>query len=78
MKEFVIKLNSVREVDSFVSMAAVMPFPIRVSDGVQEFDSQSMLELFCLNLKAPLTVRVDCSDVEYANLLQKAQPFLHN
>lgn len=78
MKEFVIKLNSVKEVSHFVSVAAVMPFGIRVSDGVHEIDSQSMLELFCLNLKAPLTVRVECSDSEYAHLLEKVKPFLHN
>lgn len=78
MKEFVIRLNSVKEVHHFVSIAAVMPFRIRLSDGVHEIDSQSILELFCLNLKSPLTVRADCSETEYTHLLEKAQPFLQN
>lgn len=76
MQEFVIRLHSVRDVQAFVSAATSQPYPVMVSDGNYTAKGESFMEMFCLALAGPLTVRADCDAGALAPLLEAVEPFL--
>lgn len=78
MKEFMIKLESVADVARFVAIATEAGFPITVTDGKNNSGCNGIMELVCLNLKAPLIVKARCTDEQFTQLLRKVEPFLTN
>ena len=78
MKEFMIKLESVADVARFVAIATEAGFPITVTDGENSSGCSGIMELVCLNLKAPLVAKALCTDEQFTQLLRKVEPFLTN
>ena len=54
-----IHLSSAQEVQDFVSMAATLPYTVLVEDGERCVDTKSVLQMFTLNFRAPLHLRID-------------------
>ena len=65
MREIEIRLHNVEEVRDFVSIATSRSFPIHVFSGQHKVSAISFMEMFCLNLREPITAKFQCSDEEY-------------
>ena len=76
MREFLIRLHSVQDVQSFVALATSRSFRITVGDGNHTVNGKSFIEMFCLTLTQPLTVTAECGEDEFRLLLQDASAFL--
>lgn len=76
MREFQVYLHSVQDVQEFVSHATTMGFPVTISDGFHRVNAQCFMEMFCLDLKRPLTVSAACSDLEFQQLRDLMASFL--
>ena len=76
MREFEIRLRSVKDVQNFVALATSRPFLITVRDEHNKINAQSFMELFCLNFSHPLRVVADCSEAELEALMRDADCFL--
>ena len=68
MREFWIRLGSVRDVEEFVSLAATRSFPVMVRDDHNKISADSFMELFCLDFTGPLRIVCDCSQEELDQL----------
>ncbi len=76
MREFTILLRSVQDVQNFVSLATVQPFPVLVGTGNQQINGKSFMGMFCLDCTAPLTVTADCDEQAFDRFVEAAGPFL--
>jgi len=76
MREFEIRLGSVKDVQDFVAMATARSFCITVRDAHNKINAQSFMELFCLNFAHPLRVVADCTEAELEDLMRDAERFL--
>ena len=76
MREFEIRLHSVKDVQDFVALATTRAFAITVRDGNNIINAESFMELFCLDFTQPLRVVCDCSQEEMEVLRRDAQRFL--
>ncbi len=76
MQEFVIRLHSVRDVQEFVSAATAQPYSVTVDDGNYTAKGESFMEMFCLALTGPLTIRADCDAEALKPLLDAVARFL--
>ena len=76
MKEFEIRIKSVRDVLTFVNLATSRPFPIRVGNEYHQVNGKSFMEMFCLNFSRPLKVTMECSEEEFQQFLLAAQALL--
>ena len=65
MQEFWIRLHSMEDVEEFVAIATSRAFPICVRDNHHEIRGGSFMEMFCLDFRAPVTVRMDCTREEF-------------
>jgi len=75
--EFQIRLSSVKDVQDFVSLATSRTFPIAVGSSHHWVNGKSFMEMFCLDLRLPVQVRLeDCSREDFESFLRDAQPFL--
>ena len=66
MREFQVRLQSVQDVQEFVSRSTARPFPVIIRDACGKVNGKSFMEMFCLDLCGPLWVNVDCSEEEFA------------
>ena len=78
MREFEIRLRSVKDVQDFVALATSRPFLITVRDEHNKINAQSFMELFCLNFAHPLRVVAECTEAELEALIRDADRFLAN
>ena len=76
MREFEIRLGSVRDVQDFVALATSRRFLITVRDEHNKINAQSFMELFCLNFTRPLRVICECSQEELDALMQELDRFV--
>ena len=76
MREFEIRLGSVKDVQDFVALATSRKFLITVRDAHNKINAQSFMELFCLNFAEPLRVVADCTEAELEALMHDAACFL--
>ena len=74
--EFNIQLHSVQDVLDFVALATSRPFAVQVGTARHQVNAKSFMEMFCLNLKSPLTVHADCSADAFQLFRQDADRFL--
>ena len=56
-----IRLRSFEDVRTLADLATAQPFRVWISDGRQWADAWSLMYLFSLDLRAPLTLHADCS-----------------
>ena len=76
MREFEIRLRSVKDVQDFVALATSRPFLVHVRDEHNKINAQRFMELFCLNFAHPLRVVAECSEAELEALMHDADCFL--
>ena len=76
MYQVKIELRSVRAVLDFVSLATSRSFPIRVGTEKHQVNAKSFMELFCLNLREPVTATLQCSEEEFRKFCLEADRFL--
>ena len=76
MREFEIRLRSVKDVQDFVALCTSRNFLITVRDSHNKINGQSFMELFCLNFAEPLRVVADCTEAELEALVHDAACFL--
>lgn len=75
MREFSIRLKSVRDVEEFVDIAATRGYPVVVRDDHNKINSDSFMELFCLDFTQPLRVVCECSEEDMNSLKSDLQRF---
>ena len=76
MREFEIRLGSVKDVQDFVALATSRKFLITVRDSHNKINGQSFMELFCLNFSHPLRVVCDCNEADLNALKQDLARFV--
>ena len=76
MKEFHVRFRSLQEVHNFVSFASAQPHKLLVGNDLFQVNATSFMGLIVLNCRNTQKVTVDCTDEEFALLLQQAAPFL--
>ena len=69
-----LNLSSANEVQEFVSLAAALPYTVMVEDGERCVDTKSVLQMFTLNFRSPLRIRID--EEHRDNFRTLAQKFL--
>ena len=79
MREIEIRLHTVQDVLKFVALATSRSFPIRVGSPRHQVNGKSFMEMFCLNLREPLTAVMECTQLEFEAFCTDADRFLvHN
>ena len=63
--EFQVRLTCVQDVLDFVTLATARPFPVSVGDRRHRVNGKSFMEMFCLDFRAPVTVRTDGTREEF-------------
>ena len=76
MREFWIRLGSVRDVQDFVDIASTRGFTVTVRDANNKINAESFMELFCLDFSQSLRVVCDCSEEQLEQFRQGADRFL--
>lgn len=76
MREFWIRLGSVRDVQDFVDIASTRGFTVTVRDANNKISAESFMELFCLDFSQSLRVVCDCSEEQLEQFRQDANRFL--
>ena len=76
MHEIQIHLRSVQDVLDFVALATSRAFHITVGDHHHQVNGKSFMEMFCLNIHAPLLARLECTEPDYYQFLWDADRFL--
>ena len=76
MREFQVRLQSVQDVQEFVSLSTARGFPVIIRDANNKVNGKSFMEMFCLDLCGPLRVDADCSEEELAVFCCDAERFL--
>ncbi len=76
MREFEIRLRSVKDVQEFVAIATARPFTVLIRDARNKIDGKNFMEMFCLDFSRPLRVQADCTEAELEVLRRDAQRFL--
>lgn len=76
MREFSIRLKSVRDVEEFVDVATTRGYPVVVRDDRNKINSDSFMELFCLDFTQPLRVVCECSEEDMNSLKSELSRFL--
>ena len=76
MREFQVRLQSVQDVQEFVSLSTARGFPVIIGDANNKVNGKSFMEMFCLDLCGPLRVDADCSEEELAAFCGDVERFL--
>ena len=76
MQEFNISLQSFQDVQEFISLATVQPFPVLVGNDVQQVNAKSFLGMVSLDYSRPLQVHADCDLQALRVFQQKVCKFL--
>ena len=76
MREFQVRLQSVQDVQEFVSLSTARGFPVIIRDANNKVNGKSFMEMFCLDLCSPLRVDADCSEEELAAFCGDVERFL--
>jgi hypothetical protein len=76
MREFTIQIHSVQDVQAFVALATSRPFPVWVGNAQHQVNGKSFMEMFCLNFRRPLKVKMVCTEEEYRQFLLDAASLL--
>ncbi len=76
MKQFDIFLHTFQDVHDFVEIATVQPFRVLIGNDRTRVNAKSFMGLFSLDLNAPVQVRADCNEEQYAHFQMAADRFL--
>ena len=76
MREFNIRVHSLRQVQDFVALAMVQPFEVLVGNDKQQVNGKSFIGMFSLDCRRPVRVRVKCTEEEFGRFRQQVAQFL--
>ena len=76
MREFDIILQSLAQVQEFVSLAMVQPFEILVGNDRQIINGKDLMGMFSLDYSGPVRVRAMCSPEQFACFRTSAAQFI--
>ena len=76
MREFEIRLRSVKDVQEFVGIATARPYTVTIRDERNKINGKSFMEMFCLDFSHPLRVICDCNDTDFETICRDADRFL--
>ncbi|MGM9549553.1 MAG: hypothetical protein ACI3V5_06890 [Faecousia sp.] len=76
MREFQVRLQSVQEVQEFVALATARAFSVTIRDANNKVNGKSFMEMFCLDLRCPLRVVMDCGDEAFEAFRNDVEKFL--
>ena len=76
MREFEIRIRSVRDVLTFVNLATSRSFDVVVGNEFHRVNGKSFMEMFCLNFRRPLKASMICTEEEYQQFLLDAESLL--
>lgn len=76
MQEFNISLHSFQDVQEFISLATVQPFPVLVGNDVQQVNAKSFIGMVSLDFSRPLQVKADCDNQALHTFQQRVCKFL--
>ena len=62
MQEFNIHIHSFQEVQEFINLATVQPFPVLVGNDVRQVNGKSFIGMVSLDYSRPLLVQADCDE----------------
>ena len=65
MREFQVRLQSVQDVQEFVSLSTARSFPVAIRDTNNKVNGKSFMEMFCLTLTRPLRVTAECTRADF-------------
>ena len=65
MREFDIVLNSLQQVQRFVSLAMIQPFEIMVGNDYQHINGKDLMGMFSLDYSIPVRVQAICSEAQF-------------
>lgn len=75
--EFMVHLDSVTDVEGFVTMTTPKGYPIYLDDSSSRVNAKSFLQMFCLALNRPLRLTAQCSAEEFESLRFEAVRYLY-
>ena len=64
MREFQVWLQSVQDVQEFVSLSTARGFPVIIRDANNKVNGKSFMEMFCLDLCGEEELAAFCGDAE--------------
>lgn len=76
MQKFHIALHSFQEVQEFISLATVQPFPIVVGNEAQQVNGKSFIGMVSLDYSRPLLVQADCDCQAWQSFRNVVNKFL--
>ena len=65
MREFEIRLRSVRDVQDFVGMATSRPYSVTIRDERNKINGKSFMEMFCLDFTRPMFAEAACTEAAF-------------
>ena len=78
MQKFNITLRSFQEVQEFISIATIQPFPVLVGNDVQQVNGKSFIGMVSLDYSRPLQVQADCDSNMLETFRNVVKKFLCN
>lgn len=76
VREFQIRLCSLSDIQAFVSLSTVQPFAVFISNSRQKINAKSFIGMFAIDYREPVTVTMECGEVEFLQFRQAAARFL--
>lgn len=76
VNQFRISIRSFADIQAFVALAIAQPFAVFVGNEDRFINAKSLMAMFTLSYRHPLTVSVDCDEAAYLQFRQEAARFL--
>lgn len=76
MKQFHIWMRSFADIQAFVALSSKQSFDITVGTDDQDISAKSLMAMLGLNLRRPVTVRMNCDEAEFVRFQHDAARFL--
>ena len=76
MRQFQIRVASFADIQAFVSLAIAQPFDVLIDSNGNQINAKSLMAMFGLNFRKPLTVQVCCEEEAFLKFREDAARFL--
>ena len=76
MNEFMIRLNSVDEINSFIRMSTLCPCDVHISSGTKTANAKAYMGVFSLDFDDPLLVTVKGPEEQRDSFRESIAPFV--
>ena len=77
MQEFHIEMDSFRQVQEFVRLAAQQPFEIRVGNDHQRINGKDLMGMFSLDYSRPVCVHAECEANLFADFYNSVKQMIN-